>query len=84
MAKNWKDDFNYDRSSDWLLAAGRSNRLASHIGTSREDEPDHKAPQIRQAGGGDKPVTAVLATEAEPALTRAEAVEQNGFSRGRR
>jgi hypothetical protein len=84
MAKNWKDDFNYDRSSDWLLSAGRTNRLVSHIGTSKEDEPDYKAPQIRQAGGGDKPVTAILATEPEPPLTREEAINQNGFSRGRR
>ncbi len=83
MAKDWKNDYSYSRDSDWLLSAGRTNRLVDHIGTTA-DEPDVKPVQIRQAGGGDRPVTAVLATEPEPPLTRQEAIEQNGFIRGRR
>jgi hypothetical protein len=84
MAKNWKDDFNYDRKQDWLLSSGRSGRLVDHLGI-KPVEPDVKAPQIRTAGGdGQKPVTAVIATESEPALTREEAVNLGGVGRGRR
>jgi len=81
--KNWKEDFNYDRKSDWLLSAGRTGRLVSHLGV-QPIEPDVKPLQIvTKQSNGKGPVTAVIQTECEEPLTRREAIEQNGRQRGR-
>jgi hypothetical protein len=85
MSRNWKDDYQYDRKQDWLISAGRSGRLVSHITLPPEEVPDVKPPEIRtKQSNGVGPVIAVIATEAEPPLTRQEAIEQNGYNRGRR
>jgi hypothetical protein len=83
MARNWKEDYQYDRKSDWLISAGRTGRLVSHLGVP-PIAPDVPIPPVVTKGGGDKPITAHIQTECEPPLTREEAINANGFARGRR
>jgi hypothetical protein len=70
MARNWRDEFNYDRGKDWLQDLGRSGRLGGHV-TLPQDPPDAKEPEIStKQDGGKGPVVATILTDREPFTTR--------------